>query len=93
MRNDFTSMPARKGESARRRRPVAYSLFAGWLTLLMGCATAEPRSAPPPSVLEQAVDAMEREEWHEADELIEEILPPPPQENVSRTASAWHASS
>lgn len=67
-------------------RPMAWTArviltVVPWTAMGMGCQTVTlPEITPEPSALEQVVDAMNREDWDEADRLLNPILPPLPSE-------------
>ena len=64
---------------ARTSRLVLSMLL--WALVVIGCRSTSlpgmlPGVSPEPSMLEQVVAAMSREEWEEADRLLTAILPP-----------------
>ena len=59
--------------------PAAVLLLAG-----AGCgSTPDPMPVPSaPTELQRAIDAMDREEWEEADRILDRITPAPPEETA-----------
>lgn len=77
----------RKRQGRRALAPVVLTAMG---LMAFGCASAPPPA--PPSILEQCVDAMDREDWDRAHHLMGLIVEPLPSEKDGDASVAFQDS-